>query len=96
LRECVARLDESRGVELLVLDEINHGRSEIVTSSAAGRRIFGLGDGRNEAAGAHDHRKGVAIKRGVVGVGVKERDESLIASRHGFSPERATNLAAND
>jgi hypothetical protein len=34
LRESVARLCEGRRVELLVLDEIDHGGSKIVTAGA--------------------------------------------------------------
>ena len=75
--EPVARLDESRGVELAVLDEIHHGRSKVVTGSAADLLAFKFRRGRDETAGVHDHREGVAIKRGVIAIGVEERDEAV-------------------
>ena len=64
-------------VELFVLDEIDHGASKIVTTGAAGGRIFGLGRKCDETAGIHHDREGVAIKRAVVGVGVDERDKPV-------------------
>jgi hypothetical protein len=62
---------------LAVLDEIDHGRSKVVTGSAAGRLAFKFGCGRDETAGVHDHCEGVAIKRGVIAIGVEERDEAV-------------------